>query len=210
LTYTSTWEPINEALQRVVAAGLSEKQVKRDLCRAIADYKIEIRLHLAADRSRGLPPKVLSPPALEIPQHLSPADFDWPSSRMSPHSQLWTGPSQRLGQSNLLYFHENNELVDRTVDLIELRVADVTKVFFNTESQPKAKPAAGSPAPRPNKAAKATGVEQAIEALWGSKGIPSGLSAKDRDRQIVDWLKDRNLSIPKLRTIQRALKRHGR
>jgi hypothetical protein len=62
VTYAPTWESINKALQRIVAAGHSKKQAKHDLCRAIGDGKIAIRLHFAADPSRGLPPKELSSP----------------------------------------------------------------------------------------------------------------------------------------------------
>jgi hypothetical protein len=200
-----TWEPINQALQRIAAAGLSKKQAQRDLCLAMADGKIAVRVHLAADHSRGLPPKALSSPVLEIPPRLSPVDFDWPHSRPSKHSQLWTGPSQRAGESPLLYFHENHDRIGRTVDLVEVSVADVTKVFCNTESRPMANPTAGSLKPRPNIGAKAAGIAQADKALWPD-GRPAGLSPKDRDRQIAEWLEAKNLSIPTRRTIQRVLK----
>jgi hypothetical protein len=207
LTYAAKWQPINNALQRIVAAGDSKKQAKQDLCQAIADREIEIRLHLAADHLR--PAKVLAPPALDIPSHLSPADIDWPSSQPSRHSKLFTGPSQRLGQPTSMYIQNSYDLMGRTVDLIEVRVADVTKVFCNTESQPEAKPTAGSPTLRANKSAKSTGVAQAITALWPERRV-DGLTTKDKYRQTVEWLKARNLSIPSLRTVQRALKQLDR
>jgi hypothetical protein len=205
LTYLPTWEPIKEALQRIVVAGLSKKQAQRDLCRAIGDGKIAIRLDLAADPSRGLPRKALSFPTLEIPPLLSPEDIDWPRSRPSQRSQLWTGPSQRPGEPTLLYFHKNHDLMGRTVDLIEVRVADVTKVFGNTESQPEAKTATGSLNLRPKNGAKVAAVVQALNELWPGR-IPDELSAKDRDRRITERLRTKGLSIPSPRTIQRALK----
>ena len=209
MTYTPIWEPINKALQRVAALGLSKKRAKHDLCHAIADREIGIRLHLAADHSRSLPRKVLPPPELDIPSDFSPANIDWPSSRPSRHSQLFTGPSQRLGQPISMYIQNNYDLMGRTVDLIEVRVADVTKVFCNTESQPEAKPTAGSLEQRPNNGAKAAGAARAIKELWPER-IPKELSTKDQYRQIVEWLEATKLSIPSLRTIQRALKLHDR
>jgi hypothetical protein len=203
LTYTAKWEPINKALQRIAAAGLSKKEAKRDLCHAIADREIEIRLHLAADHLRS--PKILSSPALDIPPHLSPTDIVWPSSRPSRHSQLFTGPSQRLGEPVSMYIQNSRDLMGRTVDLIEVYVADVTKAFCNTESQPEAKPAAGSLMPSANKSAKFTGVMLAIKELW-PEGIPAGLTAKDRNLQIRRWQRENNLSQSSDRTIQRALK----
>lgn len=55
--------------------------------------------------------------------------------------------------------------------------------------------------------AKALGIEQAIQQLWPN-GIPQGLSAKDRNRRILVWLKSNGCSVPKSpeRAIQRVLK----
>src|SRR5262249_3481702 len=55
--------------------------------------------------------------------------------------------------------------------------------------------------------AKTIGIIQAINELW-PHGIPTGLSAKDRDRAILDKMASNGSSIPKnpARAIQRVLK----
>jgi hypothetical protein len=193
----------------MVTGGLSKKQALHDLCCAIADGKIAIRLILAADRARGLPRKELSFPQFETPSHLLPKDIDWRRSRPSPNSQISTGPSQRLGQPVSCYIQQNYSLMGRTVDLIEVRVPDVIKVFCNTESQPEAKPPATKPAASPallaGNAAKFDAAVQAMKALWPN-GIPAGLGAKDRNRRISDWQQANGLSKSSVRTMQRAIK----
>jgi hypothetical protein len=51
------------------------------------------------------------------------------------------------------------------------------------------------------------GIEEAIEAIW-SGNIPKGLSAKKRNRKIIDWLalNERSQSTSPERAIQRVLK----
>ena len=55
--------------------------------------------------------------------------------------------------------------------------------------------------------AKTRGILQAIGRLWPD-GIPKGLTAKNRDRAIIDWLEGNGCSVPTSpeRAIQRALK----
>jgi hypothetical protein len=55
--------------------------------------------------------------------------------------------------------------------------------------------------------AKTRGIEQAIGQLWPS-GIPEGLSAKDRNNMVIDWLRQKGYSVPgnPERAIQRVLK----
>jgi hypothetical protein len=54
--------------------------------------------------------------------------------------------------------------------------------------------------------AKARGIRQAINHLW-PKGIPKGLSAKDRNRMIDNWSTENGNSKVSDRTIQRVLER---
>ena len=51
------------------------------------------------------------------------------------------------------------------------------------------------------------GINKAIDALW-PQGIPQGLRAKDRDREILRWLKENNKSISTNigRAVERVLK----
>jgi hypothetical protein len=53
--------------------------------------------------------------------------------------------------------------------------------------------------------AKSQGIEKAIKAIW-SANIPKGLSAKERNTKIIDWLTANELSVPSVRAIQRVLK----
>jgi hypothetical protein len=53
--------------------------------------------------------------------------------------------------------------------------------------------------------AKSQGIEKAIKAIW-SDNIPKGLSAKERNTKIIDWLTANELSVPSVRAIQRVLK----
>lgn len=55
--------------------------------------------------------------------------------------------------------------------------------------------------------AKTRGVEQALDLLWPDK-IPDGLSAKERNNIVRDWLAINELSVPNdiAKAIQRALK----
>ena len=44
MAYTPDWEAIADALKRVMATGTTEDEAKTDLCRALADRKIDIRV----------------------------------------------------------------------------------------------------------------------------------------------------------------------
>lgn len=57
------------------------------------------------------------------------------------------------------------------------------------------------------KGPKTLGVTDAINHIWSNK-IPKGLSAKERNRLIIEWLKNKGCSVPKSpeRAIQRVLK----
>jgi hypothetical protein len=57
------------------------------------------------------------------------------------------------------------------------------------------------------KGPKTLGITHAINQLWPNK-IPKGLSAKERNNKIIEWLKNEGCSVPKSpeRAIQRVLK----
>ena len=88
--------------------------------------------------------------------------------------------------------------------------------WFNGKvGAPKTAAAIAIPAAAPAKTksgsgAKSQGIEEAIKAIW-SGNVPKGLSAKDRNRKITDWLTDNKLSVPTdpARAIQRVLKKLG-
>jgi hypothetical protein len=110
MAYVPDWERLSDALSRVVAAGLSKPEAQRDICRAIVDRKIRIRLQAAKAEipdAKWFGPAVGSHVA--IPQDLSPRDFDW---RKSLPKRPWQ--------------HGDHPFVQVHLSLIELFSADVT------------------------------------------------------------------------------------
>jgi hypothetical protein len=97
-----------------MAAGASEDESKLDLCRAVADGKIRVRVRIAGSGNR-----VFSGGNVRVPPHLGPSDFDWARSR--PLAQWYIGP--KLGQH--YYWNGGPE----TLDLIELSTSDVKNLF---------------------------------------------------------------------------------
>jgi hypothetical protein len=83
---------------------------------------------------------------------------------------------------------------------------DVTDVLCGTREDQDERACAASKAQSPS-GAKSQGIAEAIEKLWPG-GVPKGLSAKHRDKEIVKWLKDAGYSVPinRERAIQRVLK----
>lgn len=68
MAYTPDWERLADALQRVMAAGASEDESKLDLCRAVADGKIRVRVRIAGSGNR-----VFSGGNVRVPPILGPA-----------------------------------------------------------------------------------------------------------------------------------------
>jgi hypothetical protein len=94
----------------------------------------------------------------------------------------------------------------------------MTDVLLSREQVVRQWPSAGGAAPMPNDhssdldskswpGAKTRGIAEAIDELWPN-GIPEGLTAKDRNKAILDWLHDKGYSVPRNpeRAIQRVLK----
>jgi hypothetical protein len=114
-----------DALQHVVKNGTNESEAKLDLCRAMADQKIDVRIRIATTGAYrnaqiymggGALPQVF----VNVPVHLDPSDFDWVSSRPLGWWRIDVG-------KNCYFF---------PIDLIELATAHVTAVLI----EPLAKP----------------------------------------------------------------------
>jgi hypothetical protein len=118
VAYTPKWEPLADALKRVVATGVTEAEAKTDLCRAMADQKINVRVRIAAS-GRFMAGRVFSGGNVGVPSHLDPRDLDWMQS--SPLRPWKIGPMP--GQ------HYSWDWEDRPIDLIELSTADVTAIL---------------------------------------------------------------------------------
>ena len=113
MAYTPDWEPIAHALKRVMAIGMSEDEAKTDLCRAMADRKIDVRVTIAATG------QVFWDGNVGVPPHLKPSDLNWVHSR--PFAQWPIGP--RPGE------HYTWNWRDRPIDLIELSTSDVSRIL---------------------------------------------------------------------------------
>jgi Queuosine biosynthesis protein QueC len=91
------------------------------------------------------------------------------------------------------------------------RHADPSKTWIEGEEAESEKdhdePARAAPQVKSSPGAKMRGIAEAIDQLWPS-GIPKGLSAKDRNKAVIEWLSDNGCSLPinPERAIQRVLK----
>src|SRR5262249_5299313 len=114
------------------------------------------------------------------------------------------------GEWVMTFISRAGYLVDRKIDLIEVRRSDVTRVLYAFGSGAIPHPT-GNPANlskrKSGAGAKSHAIKQAIKELW-PEGIPAGLSAKDRNNKIVERLRENNLSVPANpeRAIQRVLR----
>ena len=115
MAYVPDWLPLAGALQRVTSTGVGEEEAKTDLCRAVADRKIVVRVRIA---STG---KVCSGRNVGVPPHLSACDLDWVKSR--PLAQWGIGP---VGPENYTWLEGWTK---QPLDLIELSTVDVIEVL---------------------------------------------------------------------------------
>ena len=135
MAYTPDWESLADALTRVMANGISEHEAKTDLCRAVADRKINVRVRIAAT-DHGMRGGVFSDGNVRVPAHLGPGDLDWVQSR--PFAQWPIGP--RPGEH---YTWISGCWENRPLDLIELSTADVIDVLCSDEEGEISSPTAG-------------------------------------------------------------------
>jgi hypothetical protein len=94
----------------------------------------------------------------------------------------------------------DNYYLDKGIDLQFCR-EDVLKHWPEQQKE--------AAAPRRSRSgANSVALDLAPHALWHGK-VPEGLRAKERNKQVLQWLKDHNKSIPRdpPKAIQRALKR---
>jgi hypothetical protein len=80
--YTPVWEPLADALKRVVEAGMGEDDAKIDLCRRMHDGAIAVRVWIDRDRA-------FSGGNVIVPR-LDPIQLDWTRSR--PLERWYIGP----------------------------------------------------------------------------------------------------------------------
>jgi hypothetical protein len=226
MAYKSKWESLSLALKRVMDSGVAEKDAKRDLCNAIADRKIRLRLRFTwrpiiqeflTGRDRPTT-EVCYVRKVQIPSILKPGDFDWPRSRVR-KPELWQntrGPSGSFfgnwRPAEIVRYNSGDPLPHSRrggralayQHRVELNSRDVTDVLCGAESYTERVNVVPS---LRSGGAKTRGVIQAMDRLWPG-GIPKGLSAKDRNKAIRTQLEIDESSIPQdlPRIVQRALK----
>jgi hypothetical protein len=110
--YVPEWETLAAALNRVQTTGLDAEQAKKPVGWAMADRKIEVRVHCADGC-------VLEGSRIDVPKRLNPEDFDWVRSRPR---KPW-----RRRPTVADHYESRNVVID--VTLIELRREDVTRVL---------------------------------------------------------------------------------
>lgn len=126
MAYTPAWEPLADALKRVMATGVGEDEAKLDLSGTVADGKIRVRVRIkVSDRARG--GQIFyggkGNGNVRPPVHLTPNDFDW--VRSCPLSPWPIGP--RWGERREREWMRGWE--NWPIDLLELSTADVTNEF---------------------------------------------------------------------------------
>jgi hypothetical protein len=111
MPYIPDWEPLSAALTRIIrVTGVEESEAKADLCNAIADKKISVRVTLARGK------RVYAGGNVGPPVHLEPQDLDWDNSR--PNASWMIGPM--LGQ-----YGWTDDWEKKQIDLVEVSTADV-------------------------------------------------------------------------------------
>jgi hypothetical protein len=146
VAYDPEWEPLANALIRVMASGVNEQQAKADICNAVADRQIVARVVI--DKSHLLDGgRTFSGGNVGIPPRLNATDFDWAQSRpLKPWS---------IGPMHGQHYTWLGGWQDRPISLIELSTADVRDVLCN----------AGIPTNTRNAGRKPTKLEQTKTAM---------------------------------------------
>lgn len=207
LVYIPNWEWLNDALKRVMESGLPEQEAKLGICLAIADGKIKVRPTVefltqspndtwlnhdyAADYRNYVHRLFARTIPLDLPWHLKPSDFNWIEScfelprLFEPGYEGFPGPPRTA------------------LVRVELLTADVIDTLCSQSTT------APPPVELSSKAvgAKAGAIRQAVNQLW-PLGIPTGLSAKERNAKLLERIEINQGSKPIVspRTIERTIK----
>jgi hypothetical protein len=122
VAYLPEWEPLANALAQVVKSSVSEQQAKSDICNAVADRKIAVRV--VVDKRHQLDGnRTFSGGNVGVPPRLSATDFDWTESRPLMPWPIGPMPGQ--------HYAWVRGWEDRPISLIELSTADVRDVLSN-------------------------------------------------------------------------------
>jgi hypothetical protein len=198
MAYVPKWERLSDALQRVMTtAGLSKEDAKTDICQAISEEAIEIRVKLGKHTTKPLTSKktVLEGKDLEIPTNIKAEDLDWEGSRPV---KAWFV----LRGSHRLHGHWK-------LEWIELSRTGVTN-FLCATNQERGEPARQAPSAKRAKRRsrpKLEGAKRAIDELYPhpeGPPDPSHLSNASLCKRVGQKLKEWKLDDVSDETILRA------
>jgi hypothetical protein len=90
LVYVRDWEKLSEALERAMATGCSKGETQINICGAISDGKIALRIIVTPSPYRT---QVLDASQVQVPIDLVPSDLDWKDSSLE---RIWYGRELRV------------------------------------------------------------------------------------------------------------------
>jgi hypothetical protein len=180
MPYVREWETATEALHRLKASGHTEAQAMRDICDAIADRAIPIRVH-CADGNVYFDADVI------VPTRFEPADLCWASSHVFKH---W----ERRAAVVDLYFDHDLRI---KVDLLELRRDAVTRVLLRGDTTSRM---SGKGAVQMGNSFPITESSEGKNKLDGN-GCEEALrndapKPKPTDQAVRQWMRDRVANWP--------------
>jgi hypothetical protein len=118
MPYTSGWERLSDAVNRVMAAtNASEHEAQADICQGLSDGAVEFRARLKCHASKHMTSNktVLDSTAFDTPHVIRRDELDWERSRPNKPWHVKRGAHALPGLWNL--------------DWIELSRADVTSIL---------------------------------------------------------------------------------
>jgi hypothetical protein len=191
--YVADWERLAESVKRLMATGLTEDEAKSDLCCAIADGAVEIRLRLRQDATTGRSAgeTTLTGADVIIPTRLGTADMDWNNSRPL---KSWL---VRLGRADGLKGYWD-------IEWIEVSRAAVTRIFCEAQGGHEHKARNGRPRLRKSSPALQRAC-QAIDELYPNR-VPEQAAEPNGTlcRRVSEKLKQAGLPQVSNDTILRA------
>lgn len=113
MAYLPKWESLGDALKRVKANFETEELAKVDICNAIADREINVRV------CAGVGKRSYEGGNVYVPERLNPTDFDWGRSRPFRSWEIGPMPGQH-------YLWDPERL---PISLVEVFTADLEKLF---------------------------------------------------------------------------------
>lgn len=171
MPYESAWEGLADAIERIMTArGVSPEEAQADLCHAISDGVIQLRVQLKGHAHRPQTSSAwVSASQLEIPIKLKPGDFDWQESRPTAAWRLREFERHQSGCWHL----KRIELSRKDVTTKLLQGGDATAVTTSPG------PIEG-PRRRERKKSKRVIAENAIREIW-PEGPPPREKVSDGD-----------------------------